>query len=560
MPYRMRKQGDKKYCIFNSETGENKGCSDTEKMAAAHMRALYSHSDDKKELAEIETEFLSAIADYEKESETPFDPVVLKEIIDASPEDLEKMSLLADAYIPWAPAKSYSELEEQESARERLSKALKLIAQFPDMARELIFDPETPQKAAAIEDLASQLADRLDKLETQPAAIEEDGYGENKETPRKKHKSIQENLEEAVIAVLKSVGLYKEAPADGLMVWKDTDSGQYRWFARYSTNFRDNDNPPEIISEQSHRLFVDKVEKGLAPFPELWIWHGKSLRIGRSAWVGYDDAGFAMSAGAFLPGCEDAADFLAHQKDVALSHGMPVSTIRRDPSDPTIIIEHETREISVLPRYAAANKLTSFHALKEEANMAIPTEQRKKLINWGLPEDVIAKVEGVNLTIADKAVEAGVEHKENKDAVPPDAVAAPVVTETIETTGSIDHIIPEAETVPDELPPSRREVAETLATILTEQTKVIEALAIQTKEMNARVEALEISNKEAASNRFTPLASIMTSLGLDKQSPIGAAGAEVKPDDPLANQKPKEAADGNAGKIGIPFIDQMLVG
>ena len=78
--------------------------------------------------------------------------------------------------------------------------------------------------------------------------------------------------------------------------------------------------------------------------------------------------------------------------------------------------------------------------------------------------------------------------------------------------------------------------------------------------MNARVEALEISNKEAASNRFTPLASIMTSLGLDKQSPIGAAGAEVKPDDPLANQKPKEAADGNAGKIGIPFIDQMLVG
>lgn len=47
MPYELRKQ-DGKYCVFNKETGANKGCSDTEEKGKAHMRALYAN--EKKEL------------------------------------------------------------------------------------------------------------------------------------------------------------------------------------------------------------------------------------------------------------------------------------------------------------------------------------------------------------------------------------------------------------------------------------------------------------------------------------------------------------------------------
>jgi hypothetical protein len=42
MPYRMVKR-DKKICVENSDTGESKGCSDTRKLAVAHMRALYAN-------------------------------------------------------------------------------------------------------------------------------------------------------------------------------------------------------------------------------------------------------------------------------------------------------------------------------------------------------------------------------------------------------------------------------------------------------------------------------------------------------------------------------------
>jgi len=42
MPYELRKE-DNKWCVYNKDTGENKGCSDSEEKGIAHMRALYVH-------------------------------------------------------------------------------------------------------------------------------------------------------------------------------------------------------------------------------------------------------------------------------------------------------------------------------------------------------------------------------------------------------------------------------------------------------------------------------------------------------------------------------------
>ena len=40
MPYEIRKVKEE-FCVFNQDTGENKGCSKSEKKAIAHMRLLY---------------------------------------------------------------------------------------------------------------------------------------------------------------------------------------------------------------------------------------------------------------------------------------------------------------------------------------------------------------------------------------------------------------------------------------------------------------------------------------------------------------------------------------
>ena len=43
MPYEIRKTGPKStpWCVYNTETGKNKGCSRSRELAISHMRALY---------------------------------------------------------------------------------------------------------------------------------------------------------------------------------------------------------------------------------------------------------------------------------------------------------------------------------------------------------------------------------------------------------------------------------------------------------------------------------------------------------------------------------------
>src|SRR3990167_6183643 len=42
MPYEIRKEGNK-WCVYKKSTEEKRGCSDSEKMAKEHMKALYAH-------------------------------------------------------------------------------------------------------------------------------------------------------------------------------------------------------------------------------------------------------------------------------------------------------------------------------------------------------------------------------------------------------------------------------------------------------------------------------------------------------------------------------------
>lgn len=197
-------------------------------------------------------------------------------------------------------------------------------------------------------------------------------------------------------------------------VWLDKETNQYRWFAIYSNNYRDNDNPPEIISEASHRSFVKGVETGVYPYPELWGWHVPGSRIGVADIVHFSDEGFAWASGTIDEGKEHIAKGLSeYDGDQLVSHGMPKPFVKRDPGDKSIIIQHITREISPLPSMAAANKLTGFELLsKEESMTVIPEHKLEYLKTVGYTDEELESIQAGVKEKATKAEEEKLEFKE----------------------------------------------------------------------------------------------------------------------------------------------------
>ncbi len=167
-----------------------------------------------------------------------------------------------------------------------------------------------------------------------------------------------------VVAKLADMLLGKKAvKGTDFSVWKDFGGG-YKFIARYSNNFRDDDYPVrEIISKQSHLKFVKLVDEGIVPPPKLLLWHEDDLEFGQADWVAYDDEGFALAGGRIHPGLGELAEAIKGLEDVRMSHGMPIPFIERDGDDESILTQHITEEITVLPGFAAANKRTGFNML-----------------------------------------------------------------------------------------------------------------------------------------------------------------------------------------------------
>lgn len=208
-----------------------------------------------------------------------------------------------------------------------------------------------------------------------------------------------------------SVKSFGESPT----FWLQKDqNGQYRWFSVYSNNFRDDDRPSEIISKESHETFLSLVEEGIVDYPEAWLWH-VPVAWGKADWLDFAD-GFALASGTVYPGFEGVAEFLAKEADLAVSHGMPSHLIRRDPSDPSVIVRHVTAEISPLPRSAAANKLTGFVVLKGEKTMPLTAAKKEFLKKAGLDDNFISDLEVALKEAGESALEAGIESKEADEA------------------------------------------------------------------------------------------------------------------------------------------------
>jgi hypothetical protein len=327
-----------------------------------------------------------------------------------------------------------------------------------------------------------------------------------------------------------------------LSIWKE--GNQYWWLARYSNKFRDNDSPPEIISSDSHKRFVELVKEGKAPKPELWAWHNKGWKVGNAHSVAYDDTGFAVAIGTFDKGKENVAKALINTKEpIKLSHGMPISSIKRDKVDPTIIVEHETREISFLPAWAAANKLTGFAVLNlesKEESMAIPEETKKEWIsNMGIDPETLNTLEETDAADADKALSEGIESKEKEEE------AQPAASE------------PETEAKPEE-----KSINEELLTAVKDAiTSVLAPLNERITELEKNLQTVkEASDKRDEALKGTPTASLSALLGDFASSAIGAEENKVDGREKLAKSKPQETAANAVGPTIVPFINEILAG
>jgi len=356
---------------------------------------------------------------------------------------------------------------------------------------------------------------------------------------------LEENIFQRVLAHVKGFLAHPKKDDGNTLIWKEAD-GTYKWVARYSNNIRDEDSPPEIISAASHQRFAELVDKGVEPLPELLIWHMKEWKIGQADWVAYDN-GFALAGGRFTPGLEEVAEKLSQQKDIANSHGMPTSKIKRAEDDPTIIVEHVTTEISVLPRWSAANKHTGFAVLDNKEETMIPDEKRKKLSEWGLSEDQITKIEGMNQDDANKAASLGIERKETETPVA--EVTPQPVTE--ETPAPVTEAVEPA-------PPVPSITAEDIKGLIS--AAVIQAVAPLTEKLSL-IEGEIKAVKEQNVLSGTPLASIAAMIGKSPATAIGSPETRVDGRSELAKDKPAEEiakASNDDGRTLVPFINNLL--
>jgi hypothetical protein len=181
--------------------------------------------------------------------------------------------------------------------------------------------------------------------------------------------------------------------------------GNY-WFTRHSNAFKDREG--EFFPVKAIDAYVDRVDTGVIPPPELWVWHtpivlGKAKMVAR---VGL----FVVAAGEFAdtPIGQAAKAYLSKHK-AKLSHGF---VFEKETFKDNAYHNFNTFEISILPfnQDVEANAYTNI----EVKDMAISKDKEKFLAE--MFGDETAKELVANTDKASKALEElGVQFKDFAD-------------------------------------------------------------------------------------------------------------------------------------------------
>jgi hypothetical protein len=541
MPYKVFKTGSE-YCVHKNvdgKKGKKMGCHSSAAKARKQQQALYA---------------------AEGKKEIPMEDQEIIEETEVSEDEVTEKDRLEKGYVPWGVT-SFKELEEAREAAESAAKTYDLLTDYTGLVSNVLESSQVEDKAATIAGLTKELESKLRSGEREKEI-------ETEEIPQWKKAS------NSVIDWMKDNFDFLNKKDDeedeySFMTWKQAD-GRMRWFATYSNKFRDEDRPvPEIISEKSHIRFEELLDTKQVDMPELWLWHTPEWKFGVADWNAWDDQGFAVASGLIDEGKEAVAEWVGKQSDVAVSHGMPIDSIMRDPDDPTIIVGHITKEISPLPSWAAANKRTDFLILGnddknlEEDDMAISDNKKKKLQeDWNAPPSILETLEASNRDKAKKALQEDVEFKETEV----EAEEAETEVENSETEQQAEQAEAEAQPEADQ-PEAQTEDADTEQSEFVTRDEVVEAITPMAKQLEAlqknqellldTVKELALSDEEKIEKAASkaPPASVAAMVAKQMRV-VGSEEAEVDGRSALSKSKPAEAEA--VGPTGIQFIDNML--
>lgn len=486
----------------------------------------------------------------------PEAPPVVEKSRDILRKDQEKAGYYDEdahewVWIPYGIT-SFAALDAYRNAEEASTATRKAAREFFAMVENIMDDLDVDDKSAAVRNLAQEFMDMVDE-----------NMGEMEEAATK---SVGQR---ALTFTKNLLGLTPQPNPDqgGLLIYKDKDSGEIHWLARYSNNFRDDDYPPEIISKESHERFVAMVDKGFVPLPELWLWHNPKWVLGKARWVAWDavndEVGFALAGGVFYPQAEPIAEKMRALPLVGVSHGMPEIFIGRTDKDQSIITQHITTEISPLPPQVAANRIAAFAVLKEAPDMTIETQKRATLKEeWNLTDPELDALEQLNQTAAAKAIQEGTEFKAKGSKPMADdeddedeKTASKKESEPVVGESPAEPVQPEPQTA---APLTVDNVSEAIKQILEPLQTEIQTLATRVKEL----EEAEAPPAEPAQNKDLPTASVVSQI---VQSVVGRPETQVDGRTALAKQAPAEnkaaAPNGAANHkqvTNIPFIDRII--
>lgn len=167
------------------------------------------------------------------------------------------------------------------------------------------------------------------------------------------------------------------------------------WVGIWSNNFEDREG--EIFTAKAIDDYIARVDMGIMPPPELWVYHVPGTRLGQAEHVARIGA-FAVAFGTFddTPEATKAMHNLAKMKNLGMSHGYAYSPLHKKGR---VYHQFNTFEVSVLPREKAANAYTSFQEIDMKELNFTPDKEATVSAIWGeewtnqLKEALLAKTE-----------------------------------------------------------------------------------------------------------------------------------------------------------------------
>lgn len=270
------------------------------------------------------------------------------------------------------------------------------LKDFADLAESITID----EKADYPWDdcIADQMKKYGDKATAEKVCGAIRARNAGKELSEAEYKEIEAEL--GIKAQVKALSIFKQA------------DGRLRIVGVASNNYRDRDNPPEIITEAAHKEFMAYLDANPDRAPEFWHWHTRGTKYAKADGWEYSD-GMTIYTGLVDIGKEKEAMAAAESGDVGMSHGFfPLGYDKAH----NLITKYRTFEVSDLPKSRAANPFTSFNVVKKEAGMAFSEAKKSYFTDkLGVPAATVAEWEKMTSDLKSAADAAGADWKDFED-------------------------------------------------------------------------------------------------------------------------------------------------